>query len=210
MTYVCLLATMACALPSLSNGAEQGFMSLFNGQDLTGWIGVTNAYIVKDGVLSSDANSAGNLYTEKEYSNFILRFEFLLTPNANNGLGIRCPLTGTASYTGMELQILDDTGSQYTTLQPYQFHGSIYGVVPAKRGFLKPVGEWNVQEVRAIGSKITVVLNGEVIVDTDLATIKETMDKKDHPGLHNPRGHVAWLGHKSLVSWRNIRIKELP
>jgi len=134
----------------------------------------------------------------------------LLYTNSNNGLGIRAPVKGDAAYGAMELQILDDSGSQYTKLQPYQYHGSIYGVVPAKRGFQKKVGQWNVQEVRAIGSRITVILNGEVIVDADLSTIKETMDKKAHPGLHNPKGHIGWLGHGTRVDWRNIRIKEVP
>ena len=189
---------------------EEGFVSLFNGKDLTGWVGATDGYKVEDGVLYCDPKKGGKLMTAKEYDNFILRFDFLLYTNSNNGLGIRAPLQGDAAYNAMELQILDDSGSQYTKLQPYQYHGSIYGVVPAKRGFQKKVGQWNVQEVRAIGSKITVLLNGEVIVDADLATIKETMDKKAHPGLHNPKGHIGWLGHGTRVDWRNIRIKEVP
>jgi hypothetical protein len=110
----------------------------------------------------------------------------------------------------MELQILDDSGSKYTALKPYQYHGSIYGVAAARRGFQKKGGQWNFQEVRAIGPKITVILNGEVIVDADLSTITETADGKAHPGLHNPKGHIAWLGHGSRVDWRNIRIKEVP
>ena len=189
---------------------EEGFVSLFNGKDLTGWVGATDGYKVEDGVLYCDPKKGGKLMTAKAYDNFILRFDFLLYTNSNNGLGIRAPLQGDAAYNAMELQILDDSGSQYTKLQPYQYHGSIYGVVPAKRGFQKKVGQWNVQEVRAIGSKITVILNGEVIVDADLATVKETLDKKAHPGLHNPKGHIGWLGHGTRVDWRNIRIKEVP
>ena len=188
----------------------EGFVSLFNGKDLTGWIGATNGYVVENGILSSDPKTGGNLMTTKEYDNFVLRFEFLVYTNSNNGLGIRFPANSNAAYTGMELQILDDSGSQYTKLQPYQYHGSIYGVVPAKRGSQKKVGQWNVQEVRAIGSKITVILNGDVIVDADLAGITETVDKKAHPGLHNAKGYIGWLGHGTRVDWRNIRIKEVP
>ncbi len=186
----------------------EGFVSLFNGQDLTGWEGAVNGYKVENGILYCDPKGGGNLITAKEYSDFILRFEFLVYTNSNNGLGIRFS-GGDAAYQGMELQILDDSGSQYTNLQPYQYHGSIYGVVPAKRGFQKPVGQWNFQEVRAIGSRITVILNGAVIVDADLAGIKETIDGKEHPGLHNPKGRVGWLGHGTRVDWRNIRIKEV-
>ena len=205
------VAAFAIAGGAWAAGADaEGFVSLFDGKDLEGWIGATNGYIVKDGILSSDPKTGGNLYTAKQYDNFILRFEFLVYTNSNNGLGIRCPISGDSAYAAMELQILDDSGSQYTNLKPYQYHGSIYGVVPAKRGSQKKVGQWNVQEVRALGSKITVILNGDVIVDADIAGITETMDGKKHPGLHNAKGHIGWLGHGTRVDWRNIRIKEVP
>lgn len=192
-----------------SESDTEGFVSLFNGKNLDGWIGATNGYAVENGVLFCNPKTGGKLLTAKEYDNFILRFEFLVYTNSNNGLGIRCPVGGDAAYNGMELQILDDSGSQYTQLQPYQYHGSIYGVVPAKRGFQKKVGQWNFQEVRAIGSKITVILNGEVIVDADIASITDTVDHKQHPGLHNAKGYIGWLGHGTRVDWRNIRIKEV-
>ncbi len=201
----CLMAGGAWAVEP-----EAGFVSLFNGKDLDGWIGATNGYSVENGILFCQPKGGGNLYTAKQYDNFILRFEFLVYTNSNNGLGIRCPGQGDSAYAAMELQILDDSGSQYTSLKPYQYHGSIYGVVPAQRGSQKKVGQWNVQEVRAIGSKITVTLNGNVIVDADLAGITDTMDGKKHPGLHNPKGHIGWLGRGTRVDWRNVRIKEVP
>ena len=196
--------------------AEEGFVPLFNGKDLTGWVGSVKGYVVEDGVLVCRKRGGGHLFTEKEYGNFTLRFEFKLEPGANNGLGIRTPLRGNPAYVGMELQILDNTSPSYAKLQPYQFHGSIYGVVPAKRGHLKPVGEWNAQEVIARGPKIQVILNGTTIVDADLAPIiksGETADHrgvKGHPGLLRASGHIGFLGHGSRVEFRNIRIKELP
>jgi len=189
---------------------EEGFVPLFNGKDLTGWIGDTMGYVPEDGKIV--CRPGGNLYTEKEYENFIFQFEFKLTPGANNGLGIRTPPKGDAAYVGMELQILDDTADQYKNLQPYQFHGSIYGIVPSIKGHQKPVGEWNVQEVIADGPKIKITLNGTVIVDADLSQIKQTdkmHDLKKHPGLHNEKGHIGFLGHGTVVEFRNIRIKEL-
>jgi HEAT repeat protein len=190
-----------------------GFAALFNGRNLDNWIGNKVAYVVEDGmiVIKPADDSGGNLYTEKEYADFVFRFEFLLTPAANNGLGIRTPLTGDAAYVGMELQILDDTAPVYANLQPYQYHGSVYGVIPARKGFLKPVGEWNYEEVRIEGTKITITLNGNVIVDGDLAGPRDngTLDKNDHPGLKNTTGHIGFLGHGSLVKFRNIRIKDL-
>lgn len=191
---------------------EEDFVPLFNGKDLAGWIGDKEGYGVEDGkiVVNPDRGS-GNLYTEKEYDDFILRFQFKLTPGANNGLGIRAPLEGDAAYSGMELQILDNTAEKYKDLAPYQYHGSIYGVVPARRGHLKQVGEWNEQEVIADGRRITVRLNGATIVnaDIDAAGTPQTMDGRDHPGLKREKGHIGFLGHGSRVEFRNIRIKEL-
>ncbi|MCA9245476.1 MAG: DUF1080 domain-containing protein [Planctomycetales bacterium] len=189
---------------------EAGFVKLFNGENLDGWIGDTKGYQAVDGIIL--CKPGGKLFTAKEYSDFVFRFEFKLTPGANNGLGIRTPIQGDAAYVGMELQILDNTADKYKNLQPYQFHGSVYGLVPAKREFLKPVGEWNVQEVTAQGPKIQVVLNGETIVDTDLSKLEEsehTHPFSKHPGMHNKSGHIGFLGHGSVVEFRNIRIKDL-
>jgi HEAT repeat protein len=191
----------------------EGFVALFNGRNLDNWTGNKTSYIAGDGniVVKPGDGSGGNLFTEKEYADFIFRFEFQLTPGANNGLGIRAPLSGDAAYSGMELQILDDTAPVYANLQPYQYHGSVYGIIPAKRGHLKPVGEWNYQEVLVQGTKIKIILNGAVIVDGDLAEPREngTIDKKDHPGLQNKTGHIGFLGHGSELKFRNIRIKDL-
>jgi len=92
-----------------------------------------------------------DIYTKDEYDNFVFRFEFQLTPGANNGLGIRTPMEGDAAYVGMERQIIDNDAPVYEKLQMYQYHGSVYGIIPAKRGYLKPVGEWNYEEVVANG-----------------------------------------------------------
>jgi len=185
----------------------EGFIPLFNGQDLTGWTGHTSAYRVEDGKLVG----GGSIYAAKQYSDFVFRFEFKLTPGANSGVAIRSPMAGTAAYTGMEIQILDDTADRYKHLQPYQYHGSIYGVAPAKRGHLKSVGQWNTEEITAKGPHVTVKLNGVTIVDADIikASTPKTMDGKHHPGLKRTTGHLGFVGHGSRVEFRNIRIKEL-
>ncbi|MDR1897810.1 MAG: DUF1080 domain-containing protein, partial [Prevotellaceae bacterium] len=192
-----------------------GFVPLFNGIDMSGWTGNLTDYVPVNGTIICDPSNRGhgNLYTEKEYSNFIMRFEFKLTPAANNGLGIRTPLQGDAAYVGMELQILDNEADVYKNLAVYQYHGSVYGVIAAKRGYLKPTGEWNVQEVIADGNKIKVTLNGTVILDGDIAKASKnftaTADKHNHPGLSNKSGHIGFLGHGSYLEFRNLRIKEL-
>jgi HEAT repeat protein len=194
-------------LPSV----EPGFTPLFNGRDLSGWTGDLKGYAVENGVIAVLPSASGNLYTGKEYRDFVFRFEFKLTPGANNGIGIRAPLQGDAAYVGMEIQVLDDSAEVYKSLQPYQYHGSIYGVVPAERGHQKPVGEWNAEEIEARGRRVKVTLNGSVIVDADIdqASAGGTMDKRDHPGLRNETGHIGFLGHGSRVEFRNLRIREL-
>ncbi|MDR1097764.1 MAG: DUF1080 domain-containing protein [Tannerella sp.] len=192
---------------------KEGFNILFDGTNMHEWTGNLVDYRLEDGCisLSADSKFGGNLYTKKEYANFIYRFEFQLTPAANNGIGIRTPLEGDAAYVGMELQVLDSEHPVYKNLAEYQYHGSIYGIIPAKRGYLKPLGEWNTQEIVADGNHIKVTLNGTVILDGDLkeATKNGTADKREHPGLFNKSGHIGFLGHGSAVKFRNIRIKEL-
>ncbi|WP_293309136.1 family 16 glycoside hydrolase [Pedobacter sp. UBA5917] len=194
---------------------KEGYKILFDGTNMHSWTGNTTDYIIEDGNIAirpkPGKGSGGNLFTKEEFSDFIYRFEFQLTPGANNGLGIRAPLEGDAAYVGMELQILDNDAPIYKDLKVYQYHGSIYGTIPAKRGFLKPTGEWNYEEVIAKGSKIKVILNGTVILDGDIEPFKKngTPDHQEHPGLQRESGHIGFLGHGSPVQFRNIRIKDL-
>ena len=206
------------SVPVARGDADAGFTSLFNGKDLQGWIYGTRGgkenksgkgYQVEDGLIYCTKDDGGNLYTKDEYGDFVFRFEFRLEPNSNNGIGIRAPLEGDAAYAGMEIQVLDDSGSQYTALRPAQYHGSIYDVVPARRGSQRPVGEWNEEEITAKRRRVTIKLNGTVIVDADLDDVKDEATLKKHPGLSNTKGHVGFLGHGTRVEFRNIRIKRL-
>ncbi|MBV5314567.1 MAG: DUF1080 domain-containing protein [Prolixibacteraceae bacterium] len=191
----------------------EGFKLLFNGKNLDNWQGNKVDYTAIDGeiVVSPKEGAHGNIFTEREYSNFIMRFEFQLTPGANNGLGIHAPLQGDAAYVGKELQILDNEADIYKDLEPYQYHGSVYGIIPAKRGFLKPVGEWNYEEVVIKGDDVKVTLNGTVILEGNMkkASKNGTLDHKDHPGLQRNKGYLGFLGHGSNLKFRNLRIKDL-
>jgi hypothetical protein len=199
--------------------AEPGYTPIFNGKDLDDWVYGTKGNAMKQGVgyqvdpsqriVYCTVKDGGNLYTKKEYANFILRFEFKLTENANNGIGIRAPLEGDSAYTGMEIQVLDDSGPEYKKLRPAQYHGSIYDVFPCERGFQKPLGQWNEEEIMADGRHVRIILNSHVIVDANLDDVKDEAKLKKHPGLANKTGHIGFLGHGARVEFRNLRVKEL-
>lgn len=192
---------------------EPGFVSLFDGKTLTGWQLINGhgpGYVVKDGAIVCPSDGGGNLFTAKQYSNFVLRFEFKTEPGGNNGIGIRAPLTGDAAYAGMEIQVLDHGHERYKgKIKPSQHHGSVYDLIAAKGEALKPAGEWNSEEIRVDGSKIQVTLNGKLITDADLSTVTDPAVLKKHPGVQRKTGYIGFLGHGSLVEFRNLRIKEL-
>jgi hypothetical protein len=211
-----LVFSLVLAPPLVAQQAEAGFTSLFDGKSLAGWTligGRGEGYAVKDGVLYCAKGGGGKLLTDKEYSDFVLRFEFRMpAEGSNNGLGIRAPREGDAAYQGIELQILDEKAAlaeKWGKLKETQFHGSVYDVIAAKRGAQKPAGQWNAQEVTVKGRKITVVLNGQTILDADLDSVKDPEVLKKHPGLARTSGHIGFLGHNDFIEFRNIRIKEL-
>jgi hypothetical protein len=198
-----LLTPVVLGVTAHADDAQEsrGFVSLFDGKTMAGWVGNVTGYEAKDGVLTclTGKDKGGKIFTEKEYDNFILRFEFKLTPGANNGLALRCPLEGKPHGKGFESQILDNTSKRYSKLKDSQYHGSLYKLVAAKRGFLKPVGEWNRQEVMMIKNHVKITLNGEVILeDADISRFRRPR-----------KGHLGFLGHGSTVHFRNIKIKEL-
>ena len=190
------------------------FVSLFNGRDLSGWTGDVTGYVVEDGAIVCGPKGT-NLFTRREYSNFVLRFRFMLSPGANNGVGVRAPLTGDAAFEGMEIQVLDDGHEKYRGwLKDWQRHGSVYGIAAStgSTAALRPAGEWNAEEIAVDGRRVKVTLNGTVILDADLdaATAKGTLSGKEHPGVRRASGHVGFLGHGDRVAYRDIEIRELP
>lgn len=205
---------------------KEGFEVLFDGTSTHKWTGNTIDYVPVDGTIyvSAEYGGFGNLYTIKEYSDFILRFEFaFMDEGVNNGIGIRTPMGVDAAYEGMEIQILDHDAPIYKGLNDFQQHGSVYGVIPAKRVKFPPLGKWNTEEIRAVGDHITVIVNGEVILDGNIREACQghhispdgshinpyTMDKRNHPGLFNKSGHIGFLGHGAGVKFRKVRIKDL-
>jgi len=195
---------------NLAEHGAAGFRPIFNGQNLADWAGPVENYEVIDGILRCKPHKGGTIYFNTELTDFMARVEFKLPPAGNNGLAIRYPGHGDTAYVGMcELQILDDGAQQYTRLDPRQAHGSAYGMVPAQKGYLRPVGEWNFEEVTIKGSKIKVELNGTVILDTDLSQVKEFMANSPHPGKDRSSGYFGLAGHSDPVEFRNLSVKVL-
>lgn len=209
-----LFALVATSLAAADN---DGFVSIFNGKDFTGWEGPLENYEIKDGAIVCKPGKGGTIFTKEEYGDFVVRLEFKVPPGGNNGLAIRYPGKGNTAYEGMcELQVLDDNYEKVKgKIDPRQVHGSAYGMVAAKRGAQKPIGEWNSQEVTVKGSTIKVVLNGTVILDTDLSKVDmETVmggkgGPSPHPGAKRTSGHFGFAGHNDPVEFRNISIKKL-
>jgi len=200
------IAALVCGSACFAQ-QELTMRPLFNGKDLTGWKG--NGYVVEDGAIVCKPEGDNlNLFTEETFADYVLDFEFMLTPGANNGLGIHYPGTGDGAYTGMEIQILDSTDPKYKDLKDYQFHGGIYTLQAAKQGFLKPVGEWNRERVTVNGSSVTVEVNGTVVLTADLDELSAKNPK--HVGVKRRAGHIGWMGHGDKVSFRNISIGEIP
>lgn len=193
----------------ITSDNDKGYQTLFNGKDLSGWHGAVNNYEVVDGSIMCKKGKGGTLYAKEEYGDFSFRFEFQLPPGGNNGIAVRSPGKGDPAWEAYEIQVLDDTAKKYAKLQPYQFHGSVYGLAPAQRGALLPVGEWNKQEITFKGSNIRVTLNETTILHQDISKIDLTKVKKVPKGVNRSKGFIGFAGHSDPVRFRNVRIKSL-
>jgi hypothetical protein len=192
----------------LAARAAQDFAGIFDGKTLDGWEGATGEYEVVDGAIRCRQGKGGNLFTKASYGDFVARMQFRLPPGGNNGLAIRYPGSGDPAYAGLEVQVLDDAAPKYATLKEWQYHGSVYGLVPAVRGYLRPAGEWNFEEVTVLGSRITVELNGSIIVDADLKGLKSQLGDK-HTGQDRTEGRFGFCGHGDPVEFRAVQIRRL-
>ena len=232
-TIICVIAVVILGVATACSPEQnrlsraeraEGFELLFNGHDLSGWCGNVEGYYVEDGAICA-LDGFNNLYTEREYDDFVLRFEFCFdVEGVNSGVGVRTPMGVDAAYYGMcEVQILDHDAPIYAGLRDYQVHGSVYGIAPAERIVHKPLGQWSAQEIRVEGDRVSVRVDGRTIVDVDVRSAcggrnvgaadgsvgAGTYDGYDHPGLFNRSGHVGFLGHGVGVRFRNVRIREL-
>ena len=197
----------------LASHGKAGFKSVFNGKDFSGWAGPVENYEIVDGAIVCKKGKGGTPYYDQDLTDFAVRLDFKLPSGGNNGLALRYPGTGNTAYVGMcELQVLDDNYDKVKgKIDPRQVHGSAYGMVGAQRGFQRPIGEWNFQEVTVVGSTIKVELNGFIILDADLSKVDmaTVMAKSPHPGKDRKNGFFGFAGHNDPAQFRNIEIKDL-
>ena len=222
LLFVCPVLLYADTKNDSSSGlcpkeAAEGFAAIFDGKSLDGWVGLnggTDSYYVKDGMLICKKTGKEYLFTKEKFANFILRLQIKMDPGGNNGVGIRTRKHKSPHLYGMEVQVLEDgyyADGDPIKLLDYQHHGSIYGVVPAKSGHLKPAGQWNDEEIICDGRHVKVTLNGTVIVDADLDKVKP-LDHEVHPGLKHKEGRISLHAHGNYgaeVFFRNLRVKKL-
>jgi len=206
-----LLVALVCSAPAVRPADDklpEGFISLFNGKDLTGWksTGKMEVWGAKDGAIFVQGGGGGWLMTEKQYDNFELRLEYKMSKGANSGVAIRSPLKGDPAYVGMELQLIDDVN--WKGLQTWQHTGSIYNVVPAAKIANRPIGEWNKMRIVARGRYVLVEQNGEKLVDANLDDYVKEHGKR-HPGLLRTGGHIGFQSYNTRVEFRNINLLPL-
>jgi hypothetical protein len=212
-TFIASIITFALAATAVFAGdPPRGFESLFNGKDLTGWKSTGNLKVwgAEKGVIYCEKGGGGWLMTEKEYGDYELRLEYKMPLKGNSGVALRSPFDAKLdpAYHGMELQLIDDVN--WGKLQKWQHTGSIYNVVPAKTIKNKEIGEWNEFKVIARGRQITVIQNGETLVDANLDDYVKEHGKK-HPGIleSNKKGHIGFQSYNLRVEFRNIYLKAL-
>lgn len=200
----------------LASRDAEGFSELINGKDLSNWQGAVDSYEVKNGAIVCKPGKGGDLLSKEEFENGIIRVEFKLPPAGNNGIALRTPLGGHSAADGIELQVIDSDGYNAKQaaagkkgLEPYQYHGSLYHCVGAKHGYLRPVGEWNLQEIEVRGQTIKVTLNGTKILDVDIDKFDRSQIAHPPKGLDRTKGFIGLAGHNDPVEFRSFKVKRL-
>jgi len=179
---------------------EDGFISLFNGKDLSGWIEITKPgnFKVVDGTIKLIGKSGGWLRSWQPYGDYVFRAEFKIAEGGNSGFFMRAPLMNRASRIGFEVQVF---GNKADDPPIKDSCAAIYDVKPPDGHFMKP-GDWNEYEISCIGEEITIIWNGKQAHHFKYSDI-------DFMKNRARKGYIGLQDHHSDVQFRNIRIKPL-
>jgi hypothetical protein len=215
LIHVFAACVVFCSLPVVCVSAQEGStgtpnatdrmggsVALFNGKDLTGWVpvGTPDAFAVRENAICS--TGAGPypswLRSEKQYENFVLRFEYRTEGWYEGGVLIHAPLDGPGSTLGFKIHLRHDQ-HEYGTRSP----GAIYDVAAPRRLVNLPSGQWNRCEVECNWPLLRVTLNGTLIHDIN-------MDANDVLRYRLRQGFVGLQNIGCRAYFRNIQIRPLP
>ncbi|WP_295671397.1 DUF1080 domain-containing protein [uncultured Mucilaginibacter sp.] len=204
------------------NSMKAQTVNLFDGKTTTGWHSYLKtgpgAWKVVDGALQLDpkAPEQGDLVTDKEYENYELSLEWEIAEGGNSGIifGVHEDASLDATYlSGIEMQVLDDQKAEDNKLATHRA-GALYDMkAPAYPA--KPAGNWNKVTIKKLNGHLTFWLNGKKVIDTQIGSAEwlEMLNKskfktwKDFAAY--PKGHIALQDHGAVVSFKDIKIKEL-
>ena len=200
-----VLASVVAAV-GWSAETDDGFRAMFNGKDLTGWKTTGNWSVEPGGIVTLRPRPGEEgwkrfdayLMSTRKYKDFILDLDFKINEGGNSGVFFRVRDPLSPVDTGYEVQILDTFGKKKVTAHDC---GGIIGTAAPSKNMVKPAGQWNHYTITCIGYHVTVVLNGQKVVDTDL---------RKGPLKGRPReGYIGFQDEAKRVWYRNVRIKEL-
>jgi hypothetical protein len=204
------------------SGDDRGFVTLFDGTDLSAWtMGPDRSWVVQDGVvmlrreMDGREHNADYLWTKDTYGDFALELEFKIPERANSGVFLRTSDLADPVYTGIEVQVANSYGK--STWGKGNCAGAIYDCLAPTANPVKEPGEWNTYQIKCDDNRITVVLNGQQIIDMDLDRWTQPNMNPDGSKNKFPRalkdfareGYIGLQDHGREVSYRNIRVKRL-
>ena len=200
---LCFVLFTGCSTAGYALTGEEekdGFVSLFNGTDFSGWkvMGNPKAYGIEDGSVVCYGKKGDHLRSANKYENFILRFEYKISKGGNNGVYIHCPDYGRQSRVGGEIQVFDSYGKKPDNVAC----ASLYDVFAPSVNACKPPQEWQSMEVSFIWPRLKVIHNGQLVQDVDVTT-------SDRSKYRTRYGYIGIQDHGDKAWYRNIRIKDL-
>ncbi len=189
---------------------DDGYRPVFGQAALVEWNcipGGEGAFEVDEGELVSRPGRSGRLFTDRDFADFKLRFEFQSEGEGTCGLVLRASAKGDPSVTGIEVQLGSELSAEGA---PLGGHGAIMGLEAAQGGYLRGEGKWNQQEISCEGRHIRLVLNGRVIQDIDLNQFPRPEVFLQRPGLLMEKGKIGLVARGGRIRLRGLAVKELP
>ena len=220
LSFALSVGVVGAEVNTLSSAEKSaGWKLLFDGKSLSGWRGykteAPNGWSVQNGALVLEAGRKGDLVTLQQYGDFELSLEWKIAEGGNSGIIYRAGLGDQApARSGIEYQLLDNNRAKDNKVGTHHA-GAIYDLVAPPKDLTRPVGQWNLARVKIQGWKIEHWLNGTKVAEADLASpagkamIAGSKFKTWTRFASLDRGHIVLQDHGDMVSFRNVKIREL-